>query len=270
VTAVAKSNAREARERAGRIRVGMVQYLHTLADIRASWEAQDWLALGYGSWDDYLAGEFSEERLRVPAQHRDKAIAELRMAGMSQRAIATSLTLPQSTVGDVSRRLTGSGQIEQPERVISRDGSDRPASSPACPTTPVVEAPPSQDQPGSTTAAEVEDSPPADGTESDSDVRPEPPVTPVARVADGESVPAAPEPPRGAGSGAVTPDDWSRQLRDRVSLVHEFMTVDFPADAFASATESDWAEVIDLIEQMAGYGKAIRSAYVARMLEATR
>lgn len=126
-----QSDLREARERAARIRIGMVSYLTTLADIRSAWDRRDWLTLGYKDWDAYLDGEFSEHRLRVPAEHRDKAITELRMAGMSQRAIATTIQTPQSTVGDVARRLTGSGQMEQPARVTGRDGSDRPATRPS-------------------------------------------------------------------------------------------------------------------------------------------
>lgn len=124
---IEKAAVREANARATRIRLGMVTYLHTLADIRTAWESRDWLTLGYKNWDDYLANEFGADRLRVPMEHRDKAIAELRMAGMSQRAISSSLEVPQSTVGDVARRLTGSGQLDQPDRVTSRDGSDRSA-----------------------------------------------------------------------------------------------------------------------------------------------
>lgn len=124
---IAPSDVREAKERAARIRVGMVTYLTTLADIRSAWDRQDWATLGYDDWDAYLDGEFSEVRLRVPAEHRQKAIAELRMAGMSTRAIASATDLSQATVAREVRELSHMTQLEQPDRIKGLDGKERPA-----------------------------------------------------------------------------------------------------------------------------------------------
>lgn len=125
-----QSDIREAQERAARIRLGMVSYLATLADIRSAWDRRDWLTLGYDDWDSYLDGEFSETRLRIPAEHRAKAITELRMAGMSTRAIAATVNLSQSTVSREVNELSQMTQLDQPEKVKGLDGKERPAVQP--------------------------------------------------------------------------------------------------------------------------------------------
>lgn len=130
-----QSDVREAKERAARIRLGIVSYLATLADIRSAWDRRDWVTLGYEDWDTYLDGEFSETRLRVPAEHRDKAISELRMAGMSSRAIAAAVNLSQATVARDIRHLSQMTQEDLPERIKTLDGKDRPAAQPK-PTVP--------------------------------------------------------------------------------------------------------------------------------------
>jgi transposase-like protein len=127
---IAQSDKREAQERAARIRLGITSYLTTLADIRSAWDRRDWQTLGYADWDAYLDGEFSETRLRIPGEHRQKAISELRMAGMSTRAIASAVNLSQPTVAREVRQLSQMNQLEQPERVKSLDGKERPATQP--------------------------------------------------------------------------------------------------------------------------------------------
>lgn len=87
-----------ARARAARIRAGIGAYLATLADIAAAYAQQDWRALGYADWQAYVDGEYSEHRLKLSTEHRQKAVAELRLAGMSQRAVGTALGVSQDTV----------------------------------------------------------------------------------------------------------------------------------------------------------------------------
>lgn len=83
-----------ARARADRIREG----LEALApDILAAWNARDWEALGYGSWNEYVVGEFGGQ-LRLGRAERREAVRELREAGMSSRAIGAALGVNQSTV----------------------------------------------------------------------------------------------------------------------------------------------------------------------------
>lgn len=122
-----------ARARAARIRSGMVGYLTTLAEIKAAYEERDWDTLGYGSWEAYVDSEFSEAKLRLSPEHRQKAVAELRLAGMSTRAIGSALGVAKGTVDNDLARLANSGQSVTPERVVSLDGRERPAVMPERP-----------------------------------------------------------------------------------------------------------------------------------------
>jgi len=111
--------ARFARQRAGQIRQGMRDYLKTLALIKEAWDERDWLALGYESWQSYVDGEFGAERLGLTPAHRRKAVEELRLAGMSQRAIGATLGVSQETV---RRDLSGGDTFVSPEAITGVDG----------------------------------------------------------------------------------------------------------------------------------------------------
>jgi predicted XRE-type DNA-binding protein len=93
-----------ARARAGQIRAGIGEYLKTLAVIAQAYAEQDHITLGYESWQAYIDSEFGAERLKLDPAHREKAVTELRLAGLSQRAIGTALGVSQPTV---SRVLAG-------------------------------------------------------------------------------------------------------------------------------------------------------------------
>lgn len=56
------------------------------------------LALGYGSWDEYVTREFGTSRLRLPREERQEVVASLRDAGMSIRAIAATTGASDQTV----------------------------------------------------------------------------------------------------------------------------------------------------------------------------
>lgn len=126
---------RDARARAGRIRDGIHNYLTTLGEIAKAWAEGDWRTLGYTDWSAYVDGEFGAERLRLPAEHRRKAIEELRLAGMSTRAIGSAVGVDHSTV---VRDLAASGADAPVERVMSLDGRERPATRPPDPVPPVI------------------------------------------------------------------------------------------------------------------------------------
>lgn len=87
-----------AASRAAHIRAGIGAYLTTLAHISTAYAQRDWAALGYESWDAYVNGEYSEHRLKLSPEHRQKAVAELRLAGMSTRAIGSALGVDAKTV----------------------------------------------------------------------------------------------------------------------------------------------------------------------------
>ncbi|MBC9006117.1 helix-turn-helix domain-containing protein [Micromonospora aurantiaca (nom. illeg.)] len=114
-----RSTEPAARERAERIRAGIHNYLETLAEIALAWERRDWQVLGYADWQAYVDGEFGAERLRLPVEHRQRAVAELRLAGMAQRAIGTVLGVDQSTV---QRDLARGDASASPAVVRGADG----------------------------------------------------------------------------------------------------------------------------------------------------
>lgn len=115
-----------ARARAARIRAGIQTYLHTLADVSAAYAQRDWVALGYADWQAYVDGEYGAERLRLSPEHRAKAVAELRLAGMSQRAIGTALGVDAATV---NRDLRGVADAT-PAEIQGADGKTYAATRP--------------------------------------------------------------------------------------------------------------------------------------------
>lgn len=98
LTPEVKARQKTARARAYRIREGIRNYIHTLGDVRAAWDEGDWKTLGYASWEAYLAQEFSADMVRLPAEQRQKAIDELRLSDMPNRAIAAALNVNEKTV----------------------------------------------------------------------------------------------------------------------------------------------------------------------------
>lgn len=114
-----------ARARSERIRKGMESFIATRREVAAAYAARDWATLGYESFDAYLEGEFSEARLKLTPDERREAVAELRLGGMSQRAIGSVLGVSQSAVRDDLAQLSTSTQL--PETVTGTDGKERPA-----------------------------------------------------------------------------------------------------------------------------------------------
>lgn len=101
-----------------------------LPKIREAFERRADLALGYANWSIYCDAEL--RGLRLPVGDRREAVAELRGAGMSTRAIGSALGVHHSTVeGDL--KSTGGNPPVQPERITSLDGRERPAAMPPRP-----------------------------------------------------------------------------------------------------------------------------------------
>lgn len=119
MTTISKADSAAARARAGRIRQGIHGYLETLAEISQAYADRDWLTLGYPDWQSYVDEEYGAERLRLPLEHRQKAVTELRLAGMSQRAIGSTLGVDQATV---HRDLRSGDASASPEPVVGLDG----------------------------------------------------------------------------------------------------------------------------------------------------
>lgn len=81
-------------------------------------------------------------RRQLSKSARGELVAQLRTEGMSLRAIAAETGIPKSEVGRSVQQLSQLGQLEQPERVRSLDGKERPAVQPKA--TPTAEPEPIQ------------------------------------------------------------------------------------------------------------------------------
>lgn len=128
LTPDAKARQKTARARAYTIREGMRNYIATLAAVHAAWVEEDWRTLGYQTWQAYVDAEFGEERVQLPTDLRRKAVEELRLAGMSTRALADTLGVDRNTV---KRDLDKVGALHPPAEVRGADGKTyRPARSP--------------------------------------------------------------------------------------------------------------------------------------------
>jgi len=136
MTAIA--TIQDARARAARIRAGIGAYLTTLADVSAAYAERDWEAMGYESWEEYVDGEYSEQRLKLSPEHRQKAVAELRLAGMSQRAIGAVLGVSQKTVD----RDLDAGESNDSPAAAPVTGTDGKTYAPTRPARPKAEPKP--------------------------------------------------------------------------------------------------------------------------------
>lgn len=127
--AVLDLDADAARELTDQIKGRVAELLPLIVE---AYQRRAWTALGYASWEDYCDTEL--RGLRLPVERRE-AVRELRSAGMSTRAIGSAVGTSEATVRrDLS---TASNDAVEPERVLSRDGRERPA---VRPSSPLVEA----------------------------------------------------------------------------------------------------------------------------------
>lgn len=117
--------ATEARALTDRIRESVTELLPL---IREAFQRRADKALGYGSWSDYCDTEL--RGLRIPVQDRPEAVAQLRGAGMSTRAIGSALGTSEATV---RRDLGIASNDAMPDRVSTLDGRDYPSSRPVPP-----------------------------------------------------------------------------------------------------------------------------------------
>lgn len=119
--ATAELTADEARELTAEIRRDLDGLL---PKIKRAFEGRADRALGYDSWQAYCSAELND--VRVPVGSRPAMVAELRGAGMSQRAIGAALGISAATVNkDLS--TVQDRTVEQPAKVTSLDGRQRPA-----------------------------------------------------------------------------------------------------------------------------------------------
>lgn len=110
--------------------------------VEQAFKGRAWVALDYGSWDEYCNEEFPHARLRLPAEDRREVVASMRDAGMSTRATAAALGINDRTV----RRDLEAGAANAAPQVsqfgtpdpIATGPVEREADTPAPPPAPPV------------------------------------------------------------------------------------------------------------------------------------
>jgi hypothetical protein len=116
---------REARARVDRIKVGLDGLQDLCDEVADAYTQRDWDALGYRSWADMCATEFSCAKIRLPDKDRRRLLSALRIAGMSYRAIAAAtgdshMTIQRelAAVTNVTRAVVGIDGKQYPLRVL--------------------------------------------------------------------------------------------------------------------------------------------------------
>lgn len=89
--------------------------------IALAYTERAWAALGYESWEDYVAQEFSHERLSVARGERPEVVAILRGAGLSVRAISA---VTGDSVGTIHAEVV---ELDSAREVKGTDGKTHPA-----------------------------------------------------------------------------------------------------------------------------------------------
>lgn len=86
--------------------------------VAKAWQGRVWIALDYGSWADYIKGEFNYAPLALPREERQAVVKLLRGQGMSTRAIGAATGVHHDTVAsDLST-------VGNPTEIVSVTGLD--------------------------------------------------------------------------------------------------------------------------------------------------
>lgn len=95
---------------------------HAQELIVLAWQGRAWESLSYGTWDEYVAGEFSDLSLRPPLETRSDTLSSMRGAGMSIRAISAATTLSPATISRALKESRGDDPEDGPHEVVGLDG----------------------------------------------------------------------------------------------------------------------------------------------------
>lgn len=100
--------------------------------LGAAWEnveilylGRAWVPLGYASWDEYCAQEFTD-RLQLPREDRQEMVRSLREAGLSTHAIGSVVGVNQSTVVRDLARSTAGDAIASPANPLPTQPTSTP------------------------------------------------------------------------------------------------------------------------------------------------
>ncbi|MGU3434383.1 hypothetical protein ACNHUS_15345 [Actinomycetes bacterium M1A6_2h] len=95
---------------------------HAQELIVLAWQGRAWESLSYSTWDEYVAGEFSDLSLRLPLETRSDTLTSMRGAGMSIRAISAATTLSPATISRALKESRGDDPEGGPHEVVGLDG----------------------------------------------------------------------------------------------------------------------------------------------------
>lgn len=119
---IATLEIEDAKRRLDRVKSGVERIWD---DLVALYQGRAWLALGYASWDALCDAELDGARIALPREARREAVATMRNAGMSTRAIGMAVGVTHPTVlGDLQHSTGRNVPVDQ---VVSLDGKSRPA-----------------------------------------------------------------------------------------------------------------------------------------------
>lgn len=112
-------------------RADLISALTNLERLRAG---SAHVVAGFPDWHDYVLARFGDllDQLRMPIAERRELVLRLRrgdgVKGMSQRAIAAKLGVGLGTVSEDIAELRRDGRlVDEPAKVTSGDGRDRPS-----------------------------------------------------------------------------------------------------------------------------------------------
>jgi hypothetical protein len=98
-------------------------------------------AMGFKSWVAYLSDVVGEMG-QLPPDRRRRVLAILAPVGMGQRDMADALNVSQMTISRDLDELKHDDSVVLPDKVIGRDGKERPAHPPTPPPPPPKPQPP--------------------------------------------------------------------------------------------------------------------------------
>lgn len=130
---IAECTTDEARQLTDRIRTSVSDAWAVIAE---AYQRQAHRALGYPSWDAYVAAEFGAARLRLPREERAEVVASLRDQGLSIRAIAAATGHDTKTVQkDLRLSQVSESPTPEPEVEPNFKGTSKPKPAPPKPVT---------------------------------------------------------------------------------------------------------------------------------------
>jgi hypothetical protein len=117
-----------AKERAEAIRSGIDAIAEALKRVPQliieARKAEDWKALDYASWDDYVKTEFGTSLLKLDKATRKEWTVSLKDAGMTTREIAPVTNVSAMQVSRDSRGVTKVTAKATPEKSLLKDVGD--------------------------------------------------------------------------------------------------------------------------------------------------